>query len=359
MDKDKKKGIYLSRFSIFSIAVLLVLNTILVINNTFIKNRNSIVKEAISIEPSEDIATIQDLNPELLNSPCPEFEAHSIDGSKIALRSLAGKVIIIRFSEFLRRDLPNIIYLQDLADKYENYDTCLFFINSRGNYDRTEVEKFAHLTYPVIEDDGTIRALFSASAEDTIIIGRDFNIKYRSGRFFKTSFLDELLKRICINPSLDNPPARTAVAQSIKEMVFQDIYSREDIKVYQEGKPLFLVVASSICMNCEETRRFQLLRKLAQSVDPERTNIRLILGKGNSFETIDDESQIQSWKGLPISLGLTRPFSSADKENYFNIFQLDIDPKAYIINSQGEVVFIETRMNSRSLNFDLCMRLLK
>lgn len=311
MGKDKKNGIYLSRFSIFLIVVLLVLNTILVINNIFIRNRNGSIKEAIFIEPSEDVINIQDINPELLNSPCPEFVGHSIDGSSIALRSFAGKVIIIRFSEFLRRDLPNIIFLQDLVEKYKDFDTCLFFINSRGNFDGIEVEKFTHLTFPVIEDDGTIRALLNANGEDTIIVGRDFNIKYRSGRLIKTSLFDELLKRICINPSLDNPPVRTAVAQAIKEMVFQDVYSREGIKVYQEGKPLFLVVASSICMDCEESRRFQLLRKLAQNIDPERMNIRLILGKGNSLEALDDESQIQSWKGLPVSLGIIRPFSSA------------------------------------------------
>lgn len=108
-------------------------------------------------------------NADFYNMPCPEISEYSISGQKINLHNLIGNVILIRFSQFYKEDLPNLVYLQHLVDKFQDKNASLIFINSLGKHDQEAIDKIVNLTSPIIEDNGSIAAKFNAYLEDLII----------------------------------------------------------------------------------------------------------------------------------------------------------------------------------------------
>jgi hypothetical protein len=230
MDPKGKRGIYLSKIAFYLICFLIFINIILVFYNIYTRNKKAFNKDIQSIELPKDSTSFQNVHSDFFDRPCPEIVAHSINGVNITLRSFAGKVIIVRFSRFYRQELPYIVFLQDLAEKYKKFDTYLLFINSRGKHNQDEINKIVNLAFPVIEDDGSIRTLFNAYPEDTIIIGRDFKIKYKDDRFVKQIVYDELRQWVFENSTPQDLPLQEEISQAIKDMAFYDILKKRKNK---------------------------------------------------------------------------------------------------------------------------------
>lgn len=146
------------------VGIFIVINIALIGLNIFlIREKKKEIEKLLELRKSTKANQFYEYSQkESFNLDCPEIAGNSVEGNIIELRNYAGSVIIIQFSKFYREDLPNLVYLQDLADKYRKLGVFLLLIDTRGKHDSMGVGKFITLSYPVIEDDGTIRAQFNA-----------------------------------------------------------------------------------------------------------------------------------------------------------------------------------------------------
>jgi len=124
---------------------------------------------------------------DIYNTHCPEITVTSIEGKKYDLSDMVGNVIILKFSKFYKRNLPDLVYLEHVVNKYKEEGISLFFINSLGKHYLDKINAICKLEHPIIEDEGEISALFNAGSDDIVIIDREF-IKTHL-KLFKLSML--------------------------------------------------------------------------------------------------------------------------------------------------------------------------
>jgi thiol-disulfide isomerase/thioredoxin len=345
---------------LYVLGIFVLINAVLIGFNIFlIKGKKSEISKLLELRQSnEAIRSDEYSQKEFYNLDCPEIAGDSVGGEKIDIRDYAGNVIILQFSRFFREDLPNIIYLQNLAAKYRKYGTFLLFIDTRGKHDSIGVGKFITLSYPVIEDDGTIRARLNAYPEDTIIINRYLKIKYKSSKFAKRTIYDEVVKQLDINTDHKISHESRDSFSSLKDLVFYDVFNKRTSRIINDNKNKLVTFFTSICTSCDENRRIQLLRELAEKISPERGEIFLIFGKGNTLGAIKQYAIAQEWNNLPINIGIIED-AAIYEDLYFDLFNLDIDPKTFVFDSTGKAVFIETRKNAALVNLDSLIRMTK
>jgi len=135
--------------------------------------------------------------PEFYNTPYPDIALTSINGEIINLKDLIGSVIIIKFSKFYKKDLPDLVYLEHLAGKFRREGVSLIFINSLGKHYKEAINKICIFSSPIIEDDGSVLGLFNANTEETVIVDRNFTVKFKSNInyiFNKSLIYNELIK---------------------------------------------------------------------------------------------------------------------------------------------------------------------
>lgn len=319
-------------------------------NRKFIQERKSFESRQIK----------QNIRSDFYNLPCPEITIYSTAGEKISLRNLAGNVIIIRFSQFYRRDLPNLVYLQHLADKYRNHDVSLIFINSRGKHDKDAINKIANLSSPIIENDGSIAALFNALPEDVIIIDRDFTIKFKYHRASKTLIFNEVMKWAFADQARPISIQGAALERLIQKLAFYDVINRKRKRIDQlQEKNILLTLFTSTCTGCEENARILLLKEIAKSINPDETKILMLFGKGNNINTIRQYADLNEWNKFPFTVGVIEDSKDLPKKEYYQIFQLDTDPRTFIINSEGKLIFAETLKTTKVINLDYLKKLTK
>ncbi len=290
---------------------------------------------------------------------CPEIVANSVEGNGIALRQYAGSVIIIQFSRFYKEDLPNLVYLQNLADKYRKLGVFLLFVNTRGKQDASGVGKFVTLSYPVIEDDGTIRDQFNAYPEDTIVVDRNFKIKFKNARFIKPIVYDELIKWLFENRDQPKSSAPEDLSKPIKSVVYYDVLKKKIIRMEQVHKKIVATFSASLCTGCEENSRIQLLKDLSSKIAPEKGEIFLIFGKGNNPDAIRQYAMVQEWEKVPFNIGVIEGSVDIDEGLYYQLFKLDIDPRTLVFDSARKPIFVESRKNTNSLSIDSLLRMIK
>jgi hypothetical protein len=332
---------------------LIILGLIIVLNIGLLI-RNYISRQVIlaaKAQSQESGGLYQSPKNDFINQPCPDITAISTKGEKVEFRNFAGSIILIRFSRFYRQDLPNIVYLQELAGKYEKAGVHLIFCNSRGIHD-PEVNKIINLSFPVIEDKGEIRTQFNALPEDTIIIDRDSTVKFMSDRASKAIIHDELLKWIQKSSPPQTVLPKAELSRAIRDLIFFDIRTNTKTRIGQFPGNLIVTVSSSLCTGCEENGRLQLLRRISQDMKPGKSSILIIFGKGNNIAAIRQYSLMQGWDKLPFIVGAVEDPSLFGNDHYYDIFQLDVDPKTYVIDSQGNLDFLETRKTSKSVGFE-------
>ncbi len=341
--------------------LFIFINIILVTYNFLIlkQKRNEyqkLIQEHLLSEPRQFNQNISD---DFYDSPCPDIILNSISGEKIELRNLAGNVILIRFSRFYRQDLSNLVYLQHLADKYKNQGLSLIFINSLGKHDTEEIDKIISLVSPIIEDNGSIAAQFNAFQEDFFIIDRGFNIKFKYHLATKTLLYNEAIKWIFEKQPLPNPVNDVELANSIHNLVFYDVFKNIKRKVSEvRNKNIFLTVFTSICTGCEESNRIDQLKIFSKSINVNEVEIIILYGKGNNIEAIKQYAVLNDWDDFLITIGVV-DFNGMTEKNYYQIFQLETDPKTIILDSLGAINFVEIRRTSKLINLDFLEKHLK
>jgi hypothetical protein len=148
------------------VAVFLVINVVLITNY---KNKRNKSDDAIRSKGQIISYANQGLS---FDTPAPDFTMRTIEGENITLSNWRGKVIILKFTRFYLSELPMLLYLDHLSRKFGD-KAILFFVNSLGKHDVNATREFMSFSSPIIEDNGTIAALFNARPTETIIVGKD------------------------------------------------------------------------------------------------------------------------------------------------------------------------------------------
>lgn len=343
--------------------LFLLMNTVLVIYNSILFRQGKNEYQKFLQERQSFIQERQlnrSLQSDFYNLPCPEIIKYSLTGEKIEFSKLAGNVIIIRFSRFYRRDLANLVYLQHLADKYQSQGVSLIFINSLRKHDKEAINKIVNLSSPIVEDDGSISALFNARPEELIIIDRDFTIKFKYHLASKSIIYNEVMKWAFADQSRPISTSADELAKIVRNLTFYDVVNRKSNIIDQiKNKKILLILFTSTCTGCEENIRVQLLKEVTTKIDQDKSKILLLFGKGNNVNAIREYAILNEWNEFPFTIGVIEDSKDLNEKEYYKIFQLDMDPRTFFINSNGKLIFAETLRTSKLINLNYLKKLLK
>jgi len=159
--------------------------------------------EKIAAEARHEYA--KSITSRFTNQPAKDFELTAIDGRKIKLSDLKGKVVIVNF--WATSCGPCISEMPHLVKVYEQYRARgleILAVSTDSEVDRAGVVPFAKqhkLNFPVLYDEGTEKTYQVYGIPTTLFIDRQGNVRYRTEGFFDTetprlteAVLNELLK---------------------------------------------------------------------------------------------------------------------------------------------------------------------
>jgi len=357
MNKSLKKNL----FNII-LAVVIVINVLLLTYNFVVSRQKKAAR--FQSPPNEVDKSIQQESKhgyEFYNSPCPEISFNSIDDVDINLRDMVGNVIIIKFSRFYKKDLSNLVYLEHLAGKFKNKGVFLFLVNSLGKHFSKAIDKICSFSSPIVLDDGLISGVFNATPEDIIIVDRNFTIKFKSkmnNLFDKSLIYNELIKWVFKGRQPPKNLSNEQLSFILNQLSFHDVAEEKEM-IFGErvsGKRTILALFTSTCTGCEENLRIRLLRETSKRINPEETRIIFLFGSGNNKNAIKQYAFINNWDEHSIIVGIIDDLDTIGEKPYYDLFKLNTDPRTFILNENGEVIFAENFRNSRSINLNFLLK---
>jgi len=304
-----------------------------------------------SVSYSEDKSFIYD-------STSPDFTAFTCNGKKITLSEFLGNVIILRFSRFYLEDLPNLLYLEHLAKRLESEGVILFFINTLGKHEAEAINKLFSFSTPIIEDDGTISALFNTAPYEVIIIGRDFRLKLKHNRPDNRITYNQVIRYAFQNSTPPPFLPNDELANLMEKITYRNVINnkKENLgEVIKENGAIACLFIST-CIGCPETKKIRLMKEIS-----EKTNFKKIIlfGRGNGFEIIKEFSERAALNKHPITVGLIENKGDLSQDEYLKIFQFDVDPRILIFDNQGRITFSEKIADERLINKDFILNRIK
>lgn len=288
------------------------------------------------------------------DQPCPDIEMMNIQGEDIKLTDFIGNIIIIHFTEFLYRDFPNLLYLEHLY-KYSQGNTKLFFVYPTKNRFSAIINDFNLLFVPIIEDDGSIAAVFNAAQNDTIIIGKDFTIKFKSSLFRKYTIYNQI-KKLHGENFPNAPIQKEDLSTFLKTINYRNIKSdkTENLGTIMIDKCSLVNIFISTCLDCPENKRIYLLNETAYEARLDKRQIVILFGFGNNFEMVKEFCEKNNLRNMTI--GIIQDSGQLPQNDYYKIFKFNIDPRLFIFDGDGNLTFAEDIKNRRKISPDLIMK---
>lgn len=334
----------------------LLVGVFIVVNIIFFINNNLNKKVRASSSTQQDLSQpILARNPvedsDFYNRPCPEISLTSIDGEVIDLKNLIGNVIIIKFSRFYKRTLPDLLYLEHVAGKFKNLGVSLIFINSLGRHYKKEIEKICSFISPIVEDQGSIAGLFNASLEDTIIVDRDFTIKSKYQGLDKRVIYSDVKRWTQDEKNGSDNFSNEDLGTQLKNLVYFDVLEKREKPLFNPtlNKKVIITLFTSICTGCEENNRIQLLKDISSGMNEKYQTV-FLFGIGNNKKNIWQYALLNNWDKFPISIGVIDRINPTQLSDYYELFELNVDPRTIILDNSGAVLFQEYLKNTNSID---------
>jgi peroxiredoxin len=332
-------------------SLIIIINIAFLIMNYSISRRNRTAK--LQLENTAEKAAINnvDFDIELYNTPCPEIKLTSIMGKTIDLTDYVGKVLVLKFSRFFKINLPDLVYLDHLVGKYREHGVSLFLINSRGKHNIDDVNTFYRFSLPIFEDNGSISGLFNAGSEAIVIVDRRFTIKLKmdiSKNSNKTLIYNEIMRWTFEDTPQPKDLSSDELSQSLNSVSFYDVFRKEDseLGILIAKKKAIVTIITSTCTTCEEMSRIQLLKNISLEIDSRDHDVVILFGIGNNPQSIEQFALLNDWNKYRITVGVINKLDENQINIYFDLLKLNIDPRTFILNRRGKVVFAENIGNS-------------
>lgn len=130
---------------------------------------------------------VKNLKQTFKNEPAKDFELTTIDGRKVKLSDLKGKVVMIDFwATWCGPCVQSIPTLAKIYEKYKNQGFEILYISGDSEADKYKVAPFVkekNINFPVILDEG-VKEIYDIKAfPTTIFIDRRGNIRHRDTGF--------------------------------------------------------------------------------------------------------------------------------------------------------------------------------
>lgn len=291
------------------------------------------------------------------DSPCPEIEMCSTQGQIIKLSDLIGDVIVLRFTKLHSQDLPYLLYLEHLYKRFQKYGIHLFFINLLGKSYSPLINVNNSFFVPLVDDDGYISSLFNARLNDTIIIGRDFKIKFKHNEMANLVIYSQIMRYLFEGSSPPNDLTNRELYFILKKINYRNIKNGkiENLGMTTKGKKSFIALFISQCFGCPEHQRISLMKELAAKIKKDETKIILLFGKGNKFEAIKKFSEKNGLIGY-ITIGTIQDSLNLSEEEYYQIFKFDVDPRSFILGKNGKILFSEELKDFKKVNINFLIK---
>lgn len=343
-----------SRFLFIIISLLLISNIVLLYLN--INSRRQLKTDSINsniIKPQETY--YEKLSP-FFNQPCPDIEMYTINGEKIILSDLIGDVVLLRFTRFHPQDISYLIYLEHLYYSLREKGLHLIFIKLLGKKHIINDNNY-NSNIPIIEDDGYIAAMFNARLNDTIIIGKDFKIKFKNNQVINRIIYNQVMKFLDAE-EIKNNPSKKELESIIKEISYINIKNNREEKLIKGTTdfPVVINIFISACLNCPSYGRILLLNNLAGEMK-KNIKIYILFGEGNFPKLI--KQALGEYNSSEIIIGIMQSSKDLFQKNYYDIFKLDTDPRLFILDKNGKIVFLENLRNQSSINLEFLKRKIK
>lgn len=179
------------------------------------------------------------------------------------------------------------------------------------------------------------------------------NLKNQKRDFF---FL-EIKQKSLVNdkelPSLKDEE----IGALIRSLSFKEVKSGKSLRVENEikGKSTILNLFISTCMGCPEGRRVALLKEIAKKIGS-KGKVLILFGRGNGFDMIKEWAERMELDE-PISIGVIEG-NSLD-HNYLKIFRYEIDPRVFVLDKEGRIVYAEKEGDERIMSPEFLLEKLK
>ncbi len=326
------------------LAILLILNIILIFNYLLDKKKNKRLTTANYgnlLLNSGDLKTRENH----YDSYCPDIAIRTSLGETINLRSLAGQVIVFKFTGFYQDEMPELIYLDHLGDYYKKAGVNLIFVYLQRRSGPPSYERRPGFIAPVVNDDGFISSQFNASLGDAVIVGKDFKIKFKYDNISNDIVYDQLIRNLLNG---DSPRIKDENGQELADLIgriiYKDILTGEIENIRKESQDRAVIIDSFVttCFVCPEKTRLSMLKELSEAhTTDDRVLIIILFGHGNNEESIIQYMNNWELRGRNIRVGIVQFPSRDQKEEYYSLFRLDYEDRLMILDRDESVTYIE------------------
>jgi hypothetical protein len=340
------KKFKIKKHFLWSVLIILLLSNFVLIGIT---TRNLINKKSEDINNSSQ----QDTS-DFYNHLCPDIEMRNIQEEGVKLTDFIENIIIIQFTEFLYDEFPNLIYLDHLY-KCSQGKVKLFFIYPFESRFSGFIDDFNSLSVPIIEDDGSIAAVFNAVRNDTIIVGKDFKMKFKNNLFRKYTIYNQVKK--FLGEDFPNPfTSQEDLSSYLKRINYKNIESEqtENLGTTIMDKHSIVNIFISTCLDCPDHERIKLINEAAYEAHADKKQIILLFGYGNRFEIVKEFWLKNNLRNMTV--GVIQDSDQLHQYNYYRIFKLNIDPRMFVFHKDGNLTFVEDIKNRRKITSDIIIK---
>jgi thiol-disulfide isomerase/thioredoxin len=180
-------------------------------NERKLSRLSKVLRTLNRIEESEKVAEeakneyTESLKRRFTNLPSKDFELSTIEGRKVKLSDLKGKVVMVNFwATWCQPCIKEMPLFVKTYEKYKDRGFEILAISVDDLEDRPKITSLAsrlNINFPVLYDEGIAKLYQAKSFPTTVFIGKDGNIRYQNfGLIMETAerdlsiIIEELLK---------------------------------------------------------------------------------------------------------------------------------------------------------------------
>jgi hypothetical protein len=284
-------------------------------------------------------------NKQFYDQLCPDIEFVDSNRLPIRLSDYVGSVIIIKFSRFYKNELPELVFLNYLADKYASEKVKLFIINGLGGMDINKVNDYAHFSCPLIIDNGDIVRAFDAMPSDLIIINKEHRVKFKLATNDRNIIHREILRwskgDIVSNKNID------IKLSDLLDIKYVDAITLKPEFIFKcNGKRRVIVMFPALCATCSESLIINSIIDLMNDPNVDsNTEYLVIFGAGNTAKGVAEYVQSILFDKSRMAFGLIA--KSKNIPRYYDLFESNNGARVYLL-SEANVLIHEGTIGSKS-----------